>query len=306
MLSAPSSPSATPFEPPLTAATDRVIQPARGAALAVRLHGRRRSGQTVPLVLHFHGGAFVKGNLDSSAAVAGLLAEAGAIVLSIDYPLAPAHPFPAALEAGQAALDWAWKHRGKLAGPGAPVWVAGEEAGGNLATSLALMARDRQHPPLAGQILLSPMLNPCVATASLRKAAAGPVGCRYADGWHAYLARTEDCTHPYAAPASALRLADLPRTLIVSAHDDPMRDEAQAYAARLREAGVSVDEALLPAPTGWPSSLMQAGTPGVASEDDASRPGAAPWAEALRERLRRFLSEDPARSRPDPANAVRA
>jgi acetyl esterase len=158
---------------------------------------------------------------------------------------------------GYAALEWAFKARHKLAGAGAPVFVAGEEAGGNIAAAVALMARDLQEPALAGQILLSPMLDPCLATASLRDAEAGPVGCTWADGWHNYLPRLEDASHPYAAPGSAFRLAGLPPTLLITAQDDPLRDETLAYAARLRDAGLVAHDTVLPVPTGWPCSYLE-------------------------------------------------
>jgi acetyl esterase/lipase len=210
--------------------------------------------------------------------VASLLADAGAVVMSLDYPLAPAHPFPQAVETGYAALVWAWKSRNKLAGQGAPVFVAGEEAGGNIAAAVSLMMRDRQELALAGQILLSPMLDPCLGTASLRDAEAGPVGCMWADGWHHYLPRLEDATHPYAAPGAALRLAGLSPTLLVTAQDDPLRDETLAYAERLRAAGLVVHDAVLPVTTGWPCSYHQA-----ANHDAA-------WAPAVRQQLADFFS----------------
>lgn len=248
----------------------------------VRIYGRRSA--SAALVVHLHGGAFVSGTLENGSAVSRLLADAGAVVMSIDYPLAPDHPFPEAVETVYAALEWGYLHRAKLAGQGAAVIVAGEEAGGNLAAAVSLMARDRQHPPLAGQILLSPMLDSCVATASLRDADAGPVGCKWADGWHQYLPRVSDASHPYAAPGSCMRLAGLPFTLLVTAHDDPMRDEVQAYAQRLRDAGVRVDEAVLPDVTGWPCTYMK-----PASFE-------APWAAAVREQLRKFLLDAQARA----------
>ncbi|RYX97805.1 MAG: alpha/beta hydrolase [Comamonadaceae bacterium] len=236
------------------------------APLNVRFYGRKAlpgshsaAGLAVPpLVIHFHAGAFVAGSLDTGSSVAQLLADAGAVVMSIDYPLAPAHPFPQAVEAGYAALAWAFKARQKLAGKGAQVFVAGEEAGGNLAAAVALMARDQHGPELAGQILLSPMLDPCMATSSLRCADAGPVGCTWADGWHQYLARIEDACHPYAAPGLATRLTGVPPTLLLTASDDPLRDEALAYAERLREAGRPVLVDVLPGPTGWPASYLGA------------------------------------------------
>lgn len=256
------------------------IQLPAGQPMNVRFYGRRRRGLTSPLVLHFHGGAFSSGTLDTGASVAGLLADAGAVVMSLDYPLAPAHPFPAAVEAGYAALEWAWKARHKLAGHGAPVFVAGEEAGGNLAAAVALMSRDRQGPTLAGQLLMSPMLDPCLATASLRQAAAGPVGCIWADGWHQYLGRLENASHPYASPGTATRLTGLPPTLLVTADDDPLHDEALAYTARLRAAGLSARDAVLPAPTGWPCSYLAA---------SVQQPS---WASELRHVLTAFLNGD--------------
>lgn len=259
-----------------------VLIPLRGGqALPARLYGQRRGAggsAAPPLVLHFHAGAFVEGDLDSGERVAGLLAEAGARVVSIAYPLAGEHPFPAAVEAGQAALDWVSRRRSQLAGASSGAWLAGEEAGGNLAAAVALLARDNQHPALAGQILLSPMLDTCVATASLRDAHAGPVGCRWADGWRRYLSRPADALHPYAAPGSVTRLNKLPPTLLVTAQDDPLRDETLAFGGRLRAAGVAVDEALLGGPTGWPCSYMQGG---------GQRPA---WADALVQHFHQFLT----------------
>ncbi len=182
------------------------------------------------------------------------------------------------METGYLALRWAWKARHKLAGRNAPLLVAGEEAGGNLAAALALMARDQDAPRLAGQILLSPMLDACMATASLRDVHAGPVGCTWADGWHQYLPRQEDAGHPYAAPGAALRLPGLPPTLLITAGDDPLRDETRSFAGRLRQAGVRVQEAVLPLATGWPLSYLQA------SRD------APPWADSVRQQFSDFLS----------------
>ena len=237
MQSPPTSRPSLATAPPEWVSKQLDISPAK--PLDVRFYGQRSVGNraTAPLVLHFHAGAFVAGSLESGARIARLLADAGAVVMSIDYPLAPAHPFPQAVEAGYAALVWAFRARQKLAGKNAPLFVAGEEAGGNLAAAVALLARDRQAPELAGQILLSPMLDPCLGTASLRCADAGPVGCTWADGWHQYLARLEQGAHPYAAPGNALRLAGLPPTLLLTAQDDPLRDETLAYAERLKRGG---------------------------------------------------------------------
>jgi len=238
--------------------------PDREPVLA-RLYGERVRGTASPLVLHFHGGTFVCGDLDNGRNVARLLAGAGAVVVSLDYPLAPKAPFPEPIEVGFAALEWVYKQRMKLAGRGAELFLAGEEAGGNLAAAVALMARDRGHPPLAGQILLSPMLDPCAGTASLRQAKGDAVQCKWASGWQEYLSRPMNATHPYAVPGGSLRLAELARTLVLVGKDDPMRDEALSFAKRLSDAGIPVTSSVLPGAANWPEALYQPDDSGCAA-----------------------------------------
>ncbi len=237
-----------------------------------------------PLVLHFHGGNFACGDLDDGRCVARLLVEAGAAVVSMAYPLAPLHPFPDAIEVGYEALVWLYRQRTRLAGKGAPVYLAGEEAGGNLAASLALIARDRAHPPLAGQLLLSPMLDPCVGTASMREAtsdATEVTECKYFQGWKDYLQRPRDAEHPYAVPGGARRLADLAPTLVLAGQDDPMRDEALAYAKRLQDAGIPVCSQVLTSAQGWPEALA----------DPATADSACPCSASVLQQFRRFFDQ---------------
>ncbi len=223
--------------------------------VGARVYGQRSRGETVPLVLHFHGGTFICGNLDNGRNVARLLAGAGAVVVSVDYPLAPESPFPEPIEVGYAALEWLYKQRVKLGGKGAQVYLAGEEAGGNLAAGVALIARDRAHPPLAGQILLSPMLDPCAGTASLRKATNDSAECRWATGWEKYLSCPSNAMHPYAVPSGSLRLSSLAPALVLVGPDDAMRDEAMTFAGRLRAAGIDVTSSVLPGAANWPKAL---------------------------------------------------
>jgi acetyl esterase/lipase len=256
-----------------------VTLPLEDAPLSVRVYSAGYANPATPLVLHFHGGAFVAGSLDNGRAVSTMLAEAGATVISADYPLAPGSGFPQTLDRLYRALSHIWQNRGKWAGKKSPLYVAGEEAGGNLAAGLALMVRDQRTPALSGQILLSPMLDPCLATCSIRSAEAGPVGCRWADGWHQYLGTADKASHPYAAPLGSSRLAGVAPALILTAEDDPMRDEAVSYAARLRKAGISVGQEILPAPTGWPCALSRPDSP------------AEGWAIKLRDRFSHFFEE---------------
>jgi acetyl esterase/lipase len=226
------------------------------APAQARVYGERKRGVVSPLVVHFHGGAFTGGGVENGVNFASLLASSGAIVVSIAYPLAPAHPFPQAVDVGYGVLEWAYKNRTKLAGTGAPVYLAGEEAGGNLAAAVALIARDRAHPPLTGQVLVSPMLDPCVGTASVRQAMGPETGCKWSDGWRNYLRCPQDAVHPYAVPGASSRLTGVAATLVLTSADDPMRDEARAYADKLKAAGVPVSFEVMTPRTGWPESLM--------------------------------------------------
>ncbi len=236
---------------------DEVIA-AKPVPLAARVFIPAALNRSTALVMHLHGGTFNEGSLASGEAVATILARAGAAVVSVDYPLAPMHRFPDVLEAVFGGLLALYKARSRWVSKSAPFYVAGEEAGGNLAAALAMMVRDRQGPPLAGQILLSPMLDSCLGTYSLREADAGPVGCRWADGWHDYLGSPDKAAHPYAAPLNASRLAGLAPALLITAEDDPLRDECASYACRLQEAGVAVSRYVQTAPSHWPGAYAEA------------------------------------------------
>lgn len=257
--------------------TDAVISVADGMEASVRMYGSKQRGEVSPLVVHFHGGAFVAGDLDNGCTVGSSLAAAGACVVSVAYPLAPQNPFPRPLELGYAVLQWVYKHRTKLAGKGAPLYLAGEEAGANLAAGVCMMARDQLHPPLAGQILVSPMLDPCAATPSQRAAQGESVECKWAAGWCQYLGGSHDAEHPYAVPARARRLAGLPPTLILVGQADPMRDEALSYGARLEAAGLSVFQHVFAEAGEWPQALLE------------QPPESCPCAVQLQQQLRKFF-----------------
>ena len=261
---------------PVSTTREQIRLPAPFPAIAVQvLQGV--TARPAPLVLHLPGGTFT--GLSPHRPVAQLLAEAGAVVVSADYPAGSEHPFPAAVEAMYALLCHLHQNRTRWVARRSPLLVAGEEAGGNLAAALTLLSRDRLGPPVAGQILLSPMLDAGMATCSFRDAEAGPVGCKWADGWNVYLRRADNAAHPYAAPARGTRLQRLPPALLVTTPDDPMRDECLAYASRLREAGVLLHARALAA-ADWPDALGRA-------TDPADPPG---WADPLRSAFNDFFT----------------
>jgi acetyl esterase len=214
---------------------ERTLQVHRGAG-----------GRPVATILLIHGGGFVSGSPDAIELVATRLADRlSAVVLTPAYTLACDAPFPAAVEDVYAALQWTVDHASAGGWNASRLVIAGIEAGGNLAAAAAMMARDRGGPPLAAQILIRPMLDPSQSCRSMREGTADDAQrCRSA--YRAYLSSSADQLHPYAAPLASVRLAGLPPALIVTADDDPLRDEAEAYAANLIRAGVTTEVARLP------------------------------------------------------------
>jgi acetyl esterase/lipase len=211
--------------------------------IGVTVFGQRKktsAAAALPLIVYFHGGLFNCGTVDDARCLGEELAE-GAVIAAVDYPLAPECRFPDTVEIAFDALQWAWQHAADLGGHPGRILVAGDQAGGNLAAAAAMIARDRlpvtrSAKPLAGQILIKPILDPLQATASMRASAECP--CRA--GWADYLPTIGDAEHPYASPLHSKRLAGLTRALIITTELDPCRDEAQAYADKLAAAGVVV------------------------------------------------------------------
>lgn len=188
--------------------------------------------ETVPAtILYFHGGGWVTGGIEESDLFARELAAAtGCRVVSVGYRLAPEAPFPAAIEDAEAALDW-------LAAD-LPVVVMGDSAGGNIATVLAMRARDRGGPAIAAQVLAYPVTDSGMATDSYRTFADGPLlSARLLEWyWGHYLPDPEARRHPHASPLAG-DLAGLPPAFVLTAENDPLRDEGEAYAQALVAAG---------------------------------------------------------------------
>jgi acetyl esterase/lipase len=193
----------------------------------------------VPVILYFHGGGFTRGSLDDADATAAILARVPALVVSVDYSLAPAHPFPAAPEDAYCAARWIVEHAHEFGAHAHRIGVAGHDAGGNLATCLAAIARDRGGVRIAAQVLLAPLLDPSMTrVADDRKITSDVDVSDCAQCYRAYLPHASQRVHPYAAPLESRRLHGLPPALIASAEHDVLHVEAEKYASELINAGV--------------------------------------------------------------------
>ncbi|MFQ5665439.1 MAG: alpha/beta hydrolase [Candidatus Binatia bacterium] len=210
--------------------------------LPVRIYTPAGNGP-FPALLYFHGGGWVIGDLDTMDGPCRVLTNAaGCVVVSVGYRLAPEHKFPAAMEDAVAATQWVTAHAGSLNADPARVAVGGDSAGANLAAAVALATRDRGELPLAYQLLVYPVTDAACDTASYRENADGYLLTKdmMLWFWHHYLRSDADRCDPRASPLRARSLRGLPPALVITAEFDPLRDEGEAYAARLRDAGVFV------------------------------------------------------------------
>ena len=218
---------------------DRSV-PGPGGDVPVRTYVPPEGEGPFPLLVWFHGGGWVLGDLEDADAICrALCLGARCVVVSVDYRLAPEHPFPAGLEDCRAALSWAVEHAADLAVDPTRVAVGGDSAGGNLAAAVALLARDEGGPELCFQLLVYPVTDFDDATPSMVDNAEGYLLTADAMRWFYdhYIEPHERDDHR-AAPLRAGDLAGLPPALVLTAEFDPLRDEGEAYGRRLAEAGV--------------------------------------------------------------------
>jgi acetyl esterase len=197
-----------------------------------------------PLLVYYHGGGWVQGSLDTHDAACRLLAHfAGVRVLSVDYRLAPEHPYPAAVQDAVAAFAWAAAEAGRLGVDPARIAVGGDSAGGNLAAVVAQAARDDDAlPSPAFQLLVYPAVDLAAKADSVRTFAEGFLLTERGMDWYLgkYAPDIARRAEPQASPLRAGDLSGLPPAYVATCVPDPLRDEGEAYAARLREAGVPV------------------------------------------------------------------
>ena len=235
---------ATPDPEPVGEVEDLSIE-GPGGPLPVRVYAPETGDEPLGVFVTFHGGGWVVGSLDTHDPVCRALANAAeCLVVSVDYRLAPEHPFPAAVEDCYAAVEWATEYADELGGDPERIAVGGDSAGGNLTAAVTLMARDRDGPDLCHQSLVYPAVNSPVLKQfdSYGENAEGYLLEYGSIEWYyeRYVQRATDARNEYVAPLLARDLSNLPPATVLTAGFDPLRDEGFAYADRLDEAGVPV------------------------------------------------------------------
>ncbi|MBI1814781.1 MAG: alpha/beta hydrolase [Deltaproteobacteria bacterium] len=220
---------------------DRTL-PGPVGGIPVRIYTPADSG-TLPVLVYFHGGGWVIGSIATYDVLCRALANAaGCIVVSVDYRLAPEHPYPAAVDDTYHAALWVAANAASIGADASRVAIGGDSAGGNLTAVVAQIARDRGKPALKFQLLVYPVTDAACDTPSYRDNADGYLLTRDAMKWfwNHYAGGDADRHNPYASPLRAENMKGLPPALVITAEFDPLRDEGERYAERLRAAGVPV------------------------------------------------------------------
>jgi acetyl esterase len=228
--------------PEPVASIDDAIIPGPGGDLELRSYTPEGSGP-FPALLYLHGGGWVIGTSDTYQVPCRALANAtGCKVFSPTYRLAPEYKYPAAPEDCYAALTWIAENASRLDIDPKRIAIGGDSAGGNLTAAVTLMARDRGGPQAAFQLLIYPVTNYNLRTESYQEYAEGHLleaeAMRWF--WEHYLPSPEAAEDPYASPLRAQDLSGLPPAFVMTAECDPLRDEGEDYAAKLKQAGVPV------------------------------------------------------------------
>jgi acetyl esterase len=229
---------------PVAQVIDRTI-PGPAGDIKLRIY-RPHAEQGLPLLVFMHGGGFILGDLDShDEAARQLTMLTDCVTVAVDYRLAPEYPFPAAPEDCFAALKWAAAHAAEFGADPGRIAVAGDSAGGNLAAVMALRARDEGGPRLRGQVLIYPAAD----LEDANEFQPAPDGNYYllgrTDGAYfnsLYLREPADARHPHASPMFAEDVANLPPAMVITAEFDPLCRQGEAFAVRLKAAGVPVEQ----------------------------------------------------------------
>lgn len=231
-----------PPVPELRSVADRSV-PGSEADVPVRIYTPHAEpgSEGLPILVFLHGGGWVFGNLDTHDAMCRILShEAGCLVVSVDYRLAPEHRFPAGLKDCLAVLDWTAAHAADIGGNASRLAIGGDSAGGNLAAVACQIARDAGGPKVIFQLLIYPATDFTADMTAPRTNGSGFGLSDEAIAWmrECYLNDPFDATDPRASPAMARDLSGLPPALVQTAEFDPLHDEGKAYAEALAAAGV--------------------------------------------------------------------
>jgi acetyl esterase len=228
---------------PIGKVEDRAI-PGPGGDIPLRIYTPVAAGSdALPVLVYFHGGGWVIGDLETHDALCRTLAnESGCKVVAVDYRLAPEHVFPAAVDDCYAALKWIEANGGGIGIDVTRIAVAGDSAGGNLAAVVSQIAKAEKGPDITFQLLIYPVTDTNVDTASYKANAEGYFLERDGMIWFFdHYLKDADRDDPRIAPLKAASLAGLPRAYVVTAGFDPLRDEGRAYAEALKAAGVKTE-----------------------------------------------------------------
>lgn len=200
------------------------------------------TNEKLPILVFYHGGGWVIGNLDTHDNVCRILTnQANCIVVSVDYRLAPEHKFPVAVDDAFAALQWVAQHAGEIGGDADKIAVGGDSAGGNLATVMTIIAKEKRGPKLVYQLLIYPSTG-VGHTKSYDENGEGYYLTKDLMAWFRkhYMNSPEDANDPYFSPYLYDDVHDLPPAFVMTAEYDPLRDDGKAYADKLKSAGVDV------------------------------------------------------------------
>lgn len=233
---------------PPVASVETVAIPGEEGDLPIRIYTPDGAGP-FPVFVYYHGGGFVYGNLDTHDTICRIICnETGQLVIAVEYRLAPEHPFPAAPYDAYYAASWISKNAKRWNGDVTKLTVGGDSAGGNLAAAVSLMAKENGGPKIANLIMLYPVTD-------MRKGVKQKLYPSYKVNGQGYFLTQQtmglfgqlyfqnpaDAEHKYASPMLVEDVSGFPRTLLITAEYDPLRDEGEQYVAKLHHAGVEVE-----------------------------------------------------------------
>ncbi|KKB38692.1 alpha/beta hydrolase [Bacillus thermotolerans] len=229
---------------PLAKVEDRQIPVGENEEIGIRVYTPEGQGP-FPIFVYYHGGGWVIGDLETvDASCREIANQTNSVVVSVDYRLAPEYKFPTPVKDSYAALQWVSENADSINGNASNIVVGGDSAGGNLSAVMSLLAREQNGPEISAQVLIYPVTSLDFNTKSYEEFKEGYGLDKDLMIWFGdyYINNEEDKKNVLAAPLLAADLSNLPPAFVITAENDVLRDEGMAYAKRLREAGVEVEE----------------------------------------------------------------